>query len=404
MTAVQETETSASTNYIDEKTFLETVSRLENQIASLQSKQNEQQESTKITSFKQLRSEIGAFLSLNGYSRVLRTNSLLKKIVWLTCALALISYCMFLVNKNYSEYKEANVITNIKYIENDSLLFPAVTICIQEYKSQRQLMLSHNLSDVLVDCSFEGSTKCSASDFIKNFHVFYPFFNTHFNCYQFNGDAKYTATIFGKDSGLLMEFNLLKDYLIFYFISEAKMRPTTSELSRIVQPGQVVFAQVEKTVDIKLPKPYSNCRHDINPETSHLVRQILEKNMTYRKVFCYDLCLNEYASLNNITKKDAYTSLGFNYRGNCSGYCPLECELHRFEVTENEIMLDTSESGHKLWLNFFYSSNRYTEIRQSVQTTQVDLIANTGGVLGLFLEISFISAYRFFCNIFDFLV
>ena len=70
--------------------------------------------------------------------------------------------------------------------------------------------------------------------------------------------------------------------------------------------------------------------------------------------------------------------------------CPFECSSTTFDIFQNEIEYDNSS----LYMNFFYSDLKYTEITQSVKTTQTDLISNTGGVLGLFFELSFISIYR----------
>ena len=56
-----------------------------------------------------------------------------------------------------------------------------------------------------------------------------------------------------------------------------------------------------------------------------------------------------------------------------------------------------------LMLNFYYSDRKYTDITQSVKVTLADFISNNGGILGLFLELSFFSAYRFILFIFDFI-
>ena len=46
-------------------------------------------------------------------------------------------------------------------------------------------------------------------------------------------------------------------------------------------------------------------------------------------------------------------------------------------------------------MNFYYTERKYTEISQMVKVTGADFVSNTGGVLGLFLELSFLSVYRF---------
>lgn len=52
-----------------------------------------------------------------------------------------------------------------------------------------------------------------------------------------------------------------------------------------------------------------------------------------------------------------------------------------------------------IWI--FFAEDVYWEISQTIKTTSADLISNTGGVLGLFLELSFTSSYRFINFLFD---
>ena len=58
------------------------------------------------------------------------------------------------------------------------------------------------------------------------------------------------------------------------------------------------------------------------------------------------------------------------------------------------------QAANFVWINFFYNDNQYTELTQSVKTTVADLVSNIGGLLGLFLELSFMSAYRLVINAF----
>jgi len=79
----------------------------------------------------------------------------------------------------------------------------------------------------------------------------------------------------------------------------------------------------------------------------------------------------------------------------------LECTSTTFDIIENDINLRETNSLNML---FFYSDRKYTEITQSVKVTFADFISNTGGVLGLFMELSFVSAYRFIILIFDLII
>jgi len=45
-------------------------------------------------------------------------------------------------------------------------------------------------------------------------------------------------------------------------------------------------------------------------------------------------------------------------------------------------------------VNFHFMDEKYTEVTQAVKTTEADFVSNAGGVLGLFLELSFFSVYK----------
>jgi hypothetical protein len=102
--------------------------------------------------------------------------------------------------------------------------------------------------------------------------------------------------------------------------------------------------------------------------------------------------------LNNQETKDLKNQ--FDYKGNCSKMCPLECASTSFDIIKNEITLNPNDTN-VLNILFFYSDRKYTEITQTVKVTGADFISNVGGVLGLFLELSFFSAYRFILFMFD---
>ncbi len=128
------------------------------------------------------------------------------------------------------------------------------------------------------------------------------------------------------------------------------------------------------------------------------------QNISYRQIHCFELCYEEYlvkcGSLQNLTiQKPAKPVKEFDYRFYCSKKCPLECTSITFEIVENEI--NFIDEDPFLSMNFFYSDRKYIEVLQSVKTTASDLISNTGGVLGLFLELNFFSAYRFILFVFD---
>jgi len=317
------------------------------------------------------------------------------------------------------DYYQYDVVTQIKSIEVETLTFPAISLCLVDYDYSVNLNSqpyfteqfgTRFLSEILLTCNFEDK-ECSVDDF-EHFTVYFHYetIESHLNCYKFNGGKNASnhqtkilkSTKFRALSGLILQLNMAKRDFIFYYISDNNVRPLFTELTKTIQPGKNILVALKKTIELKLPEPYSNCKNNINSKTSHLVKQILEQNITYRKTTCYDYCLKEYANSRKMSKESAY-EVSFNYQGNCSKYCPLECLSTFFDVSEDRNNFDENAANF-VWLNFFYNDNHFTEITQSIKTTVADLVSNNGGLLGLFLDLNFMSSYRMIIDAFNVLV
>jgi len=341
-----------------------------------------------------MKKDIKAFLTVNGFLRVLNTKSAFKNVFCLFYVVILLIACLFYITMSFLNFYQYDVVTQIKTKEVETLTFPAITLCLVVYNYTVNLNQqpyfteqfgTRLLSEILLTCNFEDK-ECSIGDF-EHFTVYFQYeaIESHLNCYKFNGGknaSKHHTEIlksrqFGGFSGLILQIHMSKRDFMFYHIGENHIQPRFSELTKTVQSGKNVFVAIKKTIDIKLPEPYSRCKDDINPTTSHLVKEILAQNITYRKTHCYYICLRKYASARNITLRDAY-KMRFDYPGNCSQYCPLF-----------------------LWINFFYNDNHYTEITQSIKTTVADLVSNNGGLLGLFLDLNFMSSIRMITDAFN---
>ena len=357
----------------------------------------------KVKSFKGIKKELKAFFSINGYSEVLGTNSLLKKVFWFIAFFALFASCMYVVDRNVKGFQANDVVTQFKVIDYESMTFPAVTFCLTDFDLDDLDFETKNLSSKLINCTFE-SQPCTESRYFRP--IQFRFLNQTLDCYSFNSEknGKLLATEVGGLSGLNIDFNLSKENKLFFKVHDINERPTFYEFNDIVEQndGKFISVEMKKTIETKEPFPYSNCTHKINSDTSRLVKEILQQNITYRQRNCYEWCLEDYLEEYYMTEEifRKRISRKFDYKGNCSELCPLECTSTSFYLIKNEINLNSNDSK-LLALNFFYSDRKYTEITQSVKVTGADFISNTGGVLGLFLELSFFSAYRFILFIFD---
>ena len=357
----------------------------------------------RIKSVKDLKKELKAFFSLNGYSTVLDTQSLIKKVFWFSCMITLVVLCSIIVERNYRSFQSNEVVTQIKNIYSNDITFPAVTFYIEGFR------------DKFVGCFFESTQHPCKIDEFEIVQIDFPLNNrSSLVGYKFNGgknSSNYKTNVLesskiGLMSGLSIELNSSVSDTLWFHVGENTAKPLFFEFDviKLNQKGKAVYVQFKKIVDIKLPKPYSNCIEVIDSETSHLVKQILENNVSYRQEHCYEMCyylyLEKYATLQNMSKTEAYFTFSFDYKGNCSHLCPLECNSTSFAVNQAES--ESSENDRRITsINFYYSERKYTVISQTVKTEVADFVSSNGGVLGLFLELSFLSAYRCIIFIFD---
>jgi len=369
--------------FVNKKTFLETIKDLEERIDKNEKERETYEES--IRSFSELTRELQNVFSIKGYSKILKTDILLKKLLCLVFIIALFVLCIIFVNNNLQDYRGHKVTTEVARETNETLRFPAITVCAIELNQSVSFdPVSIELTDrLLADCSFTESDRkenCTLADF-NNFNVTNPITSEYFNCYQINGGLNaangrnkvYESLRFGTQSGLMLSFNLEENQFITYYVGEARTRPIYSEMTSMLQPGKFAFVHFELMSDTKQPKPYTECTEEINAATSHLVKQILDQNLIYRQIYCLDL-------------------LAYQQK---EELCPLECVSVSFDIKVNEFKFFDPRKNKSLVVNFFYPNGRFTELKQSVKTSTADAIANTGALVGLFLELTFVSAYRF---------
>jgi hypothetical protein len=121
--------------------------------------------------------------------------------------------------------------------------------------------------------------------------------------------------------------------------------------------------------------------------------------------------LQEFACFVDII--DDYKTKIVEYKKNCSLLCPLECDSisYEFEISSLDLSLRQKFSNDFLMnaenynqsigyeeykerflnLNIFFSAMEYKELTQTPKTTVIELIANLGGALGIFLGFSVFS-------------
>ncbi len=73
----------------------------------------------------------------------------------------------------------------------------------------------------------------------------------------------------------------------------------------------------------------------------------------------------------------------------CSEYCPLECDSVSYSVSS----ISTFQQDKDI-VYIYYGSLEYTSISQLPKIQPFDLVSNVGGILGLFIGMSFVSLFE----------
>ena len=313
----------------------------------------------KLKIFFKITKEVLLNSTSHGLPNILRSESIIIKIVWTIFLLAATGLCSYLCIQSIFAYYNYDVTTKTRRIYESQTLFPAITVCnknmytseyaieflkkviekhgyesifnesvydsyknnIEELKSyvykltmsgnidsldkqitdEQKKMFQFKLEDILIECSFNGIA-CSAADFNWVYNELSG------NCYGVNlGNStkfKYSK-FYGKYYSLSMTlFMGMKDEL--NILSSAKgitlniFNNTKQYYGTIIDlpNGYETNVQLGRFFVNQLPKPYSNCDIDVeNPFSmdSYMYNKIINNNLEYNQQFCLELCYQELA-------------------------------------------------------------------------------------------------------------
>jgi len=311
------------------------------------------------------------------------------------------------------------------------MTLPAFTVCLTSSNANFD---NFTLDKSLYNCSI-SRTECDTKE-IYSFKTRSGYKQDTITCYVLNGgrnatghlnEIKKTNTT-GFFSGFYLDLYLPENFSIYYFINDAYVTPTSSEIVKYLLPGRISDIILEKTVETKLEYPFNNCWNRINLPDTPLVRQLSADNITYRQVNCLELCFQKFIQKNSLHHKisedearESKEVKNYDKVKNCDHLCPLECESTKYKISESifsnadfsdseqynsdeitsiEKKLNITTNSAKelnkniLQLHVNFDSLKYTKISQTPKTTLSALISNLGGSTGLFLDLSFMSACR----------
>jgi hypothetical protein len=258
-----------------------------------------------------------------------------------------------------------------------------------------------------------------------------------------------TAEVFIGRPNEFMSSNLPPTHTSFFslYIHNKTLNPVESSDEPIkLTPGLSTELKISRVFTERLPYPYNDCVDDLSLLNSHdslLVKHILAKTKSsYRQKDCFDLCQTQYIIKScNLTssplgfpweldfrnfstkkyfdcaKKEYENFIAKNINGFCSLDCPLECNTIDFnidvmtssfpnenyakELMNNSKIKSKYPAGYNITLedlskslvqfSVYYKNFDYTLVSQTPKHELVDCVSNFGGLLGLFVGMSFLS-------------
>ena len=323
---------------------------------------------------------------------------------------------------------------------------------MSSYTDSFKKSLSYSLNESLISCYINNEI-CSSLDFVWSFESIYSncySFNTGFNSYG-NKVNLVQINKAGNINGLRLELFIGNPYNIANFVSTTGyhviIHNRTYKISLFdgydISTGVETNLAISRLYVTNKPKPYSDCidLNSIDSFDSDFYRVIYGLNQTYRQIDCFDLCFQQmlinacqcytntinklngtnpcldYFQSNCLTNTwNSYLSNDYISK-NCVQYCPLECYPINYQITSsftnypsynyalNSLMTNpiiTSKFQNEtltydlikqsvLSLNVYYDHLAYTHISKEAKLELVDLVSGIGGLLGLFLGMSFLS-------------
>ncbi len=403
------------------------------------------EQDTKANKIKKRLKELLLVTTVHGIQNTLRTERLLLKLMWtffLISSTTLGSYYIIDSTFNYLKY---NTVTTINVIDEKQAEFPTITFCTFPN-------VNISVDKTILRLRFDRIDDLDINKYFEEFHdpVYGKCMRYNSGINNYNQSYELLKSTKSKNNnGLKIDMNIEvpKDY---DFVSTlVSIHNVTSPLYELnsgssISTGSWNYFQIERVFSQHLGEPYSNCLKDITSfkRNKKIIEIINSSKRTYSQDDCYYICARIHAleesncgcnsTLSNFDKdcviqwfekpendtKKCVTDYLSDFRKSqrydkCSKFCPLECDSIIYTITSDMEAItgkgnisdnvrnyypyfknyNTYEDINKNYVGIrvFYKDLKYTLISQEPKTETFNFVSNIGGILGLFLGLSFLS-------------
>ncbi len=357
--------------------------------------------------------------SIHGLPNIARSKRIFHKLMWAIAFTILFSFCCYSIYKCISAYLEYKVVTEIETVYEQPSIFPTISFCSKD----KMHFNNKNLSDLVEVCQFGYDQTCKQS--LNSYFESYESLK-YGKCFRFNSGLNMTAhsipllysPIGGRDDSFVLMIEAPNGLVVW--VHNHTSPPRQENLN-----GDMVYASraaetqliIEREFQSRLEEPYGSCFKNASNFNLNktLVKLFESRNEVYNHVYCLEYCFdlkyieNNYCNCSNAkigsvwkecyqlneksndqgctfkAKIDFYKS---NYSEYCSNYCPLECDTIKYIVNVNSASIGATD---EILIAAYYRSLKYTFSSQKPKEQIIDFVTDVGGLLGLFVGISFMS-------------
>jgi hypothetical protein len=398
--------------------------------------------------------------SIHGIPNALRAENSYFKFIWIFCFLITVTTSIYLITKNLTEYLEYETVTKIRIINEQPTIFPTVSFQFNYGNLRANYSLEENIIklyyetiilDISQHCEISKEKMSLLFKFNSGKNSVGQKINIRKQKIAGQKGGLYSEVFIGLPNQFISNISLYgtesrSSYFSLY-IHNISMNPAeVNEQPIKLPPGFNTAISISKTYTDRLPYPYNDCIDDLNELRLHdslLVQHILTKTKSiYRQKDCFNLCqakyiidscslksslgftweidVNENKTCAGIQKDYFLTTIDINEY--CAPFCPMECDSieYKFEVmfsvfpnldyasqlAVNDKVLPKYPNGSNITLedlrasvvafSIYYPDFKYTVIEQLPKMQLVDAVSNFGGLLGLFVGVSFLSFMELF--------
>lgn len=375
--------------------------------------------------------------SLHGIPGLVRAENNSIRVIWCLSLIGSLYGCYHFIYQLMADYFTYPFSTSIEIVFETPLTFPAVSFC-----SLSKSFANMSLADLMLDCSFDGTTRCLnySDDYFQAYED-----PEYLKCFRFNSGLDMLgrqvnvskSSLPGRIGGF--QIGLKEKAGLAVSIHSQSVRPFPFEFYNningdtiYVTSGFMTDISFERIVTKRLGEPYNNCVKEPNQFNGNktLIQYILNKNQSYTQSKCINIyfalkyltdneCGCGNATLDNVwsecfirQEKRNQTGCTSMYRSRfyretislqnyTDKYCPLECDFDTFTTSysfQPFVSLPTQVGvlrNESVRLMVYFKESKYTVISQSAIITIADIVSYCGGVLGVFVGFSFLSLIEF---------